>query len=80
MGSSLDDAAVLEHQDHVGIADRRQPVGDDERRAAAHQLAHGVLDQHFRARVDAARGFVQNQNRRIGEERPRDRQQLFLAL
>ena len=31
----LDDAAVVEHDDAVGVLDRRQPVRDDDRRAAA---------------------------------------------
>ena len=80
MRAPLDDPAVLHHQDHVGVADRRQPVRDDERRAPAHQLAHRALDEDFGARVDAARRFVEDQDRRIGEERARDRQQLLLAL
>ena len=32
--AAFHDAAVLEHQDQVGVADGRQPVGDHERRAA----------------------------------------------
>src|SRR6266850_903797 len=34
VGALLDDAAVLEHDDRARVADRRQAVGDDERRAA----------------------------------------------
>ena len=40
----LDDPAVLEHDDQVGVADRREPVRDDERRAAREQLAQRALD------------------------------------
>jgi len=32
MSAALDDTAGLHHQDLVGVADRRQPVGDDETR------------------------------------------------
>jgi len=27
----LDDPSMLEHDDQVGVTDRREPVGDDER-------------------------------------------------
>ena len=38
MRAALDDAAAFEHQNHVGIDDRRQPVGDRQRRAVARDL------------------------------------------
>jgi hypothetical protein len=44
----LDDASVLEHQDLVGIGYRRQPMGDDEGRAATQQGIQGPLDLGFR--------------------------------
>jgi hypothetical protein len=50
----LDDSAVLHHQDDVGTADRRQPVANDEGRPAVHQLDHRLLNQYFRAGIDAA--------------------------
>ena len=34
----LDDAAVLGHDDAVGVADRRQPVRDDERRPSSNSV------------------------------------------
>src|SRR5215218_5338960 len=45
MVAVLDDASVIEDQDAVELAHRRQTVGDDQRRAATHQAMHGVLDQ-----------------------------------
>ena len=48
----LDDLAAVHHEDRVGVADRRQPVGDDEARAIRAQGGHRPLDQHFGARVD----------------------------
>ena len=41
----LDDPAMIDHGDAVGPADRGQPVGDDERHAAAHQALER-LHQH----------------------------------
>ena len=44
MRTLLDDAAMLEHDDEVGVADRRQAVGDHERRPLREQDAQRLLD------------------------------------
>jgi hypothetical protein len=41
----LDDLAVLEHDDQVGVADRREAVGDDERGPAREQPVQRLLDR-----------------------------------
>ena len=74
-----DELAVLEHHDLVGQRDRRQPVGDDERRAARHDLAQRVLDLLLGRRVDRRRRVVEDQDPRVGQERARDRDALALA-
>ena len=33
VGAPLDDPPLVQHQDLVGVADRRQPMGDDQHRA-----------------------------------------------
>ena len=43
--SLLDNVAVVHHEDEVGIADRRQAVGDDEARPPLHEVVHRLLDQ-----------------------------------
>src|SRR5439155_25900523 len=48
----FDDPAALEHDDQVGIADRRQAVGDDEGRSAGQEKPQGPLDLPLRADVD----------------------------
>src|SRR5260370_42330492 len=68
MVAVLDDASVVEDQNAVELAHRRQTVGDDERRAAPHQRVHGVLDQGLRLAVETRGGFIQDQDRRIGQE------------
>ena len=50
----LRDAPVLEHDDAVGVADRREPVRDDERRAAFEQLVERPLDDRLRLAVTFA--------------------------
>ena len=73
------DAPVLEHDDLVGQRDRRQPVADDERRPRAHQAAQRVLDLGLGGRVDARRRVVQDQDARVAQQRPGDRDALALA-
>ena len=45
MRALLDDAARVEHDDAVGVFDRRQPVRDDQRRAVAHEALQRILDE-----------------------------------
>ena len=60
------------HEDDVGAPDGRQAVGDDEARAVLHELGHGLLDEHLGARVDRARGLVEDEDLGVGQERPGD--------
>src|SRR5262249_31656485 len=77
--SLLDDAAVLEQDDRRRVPDRREPVGDDERRAAVEQAAQRVLDLALRADVDRAGRLVEDEDARISEQRARERDELTLA-
>ena len=43
------------------------------------QAGHRLLDEHFGARVDAARGLVEDEDRRVRHERPGDRDELLLT-
>ena len=70
---------MLHHQDLVRAANGRQTVGDDDRRAAAQQPVESALDEDLRRPVDVRRRLVEDEDARIGEERPRDRDQLALA-
>src|SRR3546814_13683443 len=58
---------------------RGEAVGDDEAGAVDPQRVHGLLDQHLGAGVDGARGLVEDQDRRLGQEGAGDGQQLLLA-
>ena len=75
----LHDAARVDHEDHVGGHDRRQPVRDREGRTTARGVVEGALHDAFRHGVEGARGLVENQHRRILEQHPRDRNALLLA-
>ena len=79
MRALLDDRAVLEHDDQVGVADGREAVGDDERGAAVEQAAQRALDPPLGADVDRARRLVEDQDPRVGEQRAAERDELALA-
>ena len=36
--AELDDSAMIEHDDDVGVGDGAEPMGDDERRAGGEQI------------------------------------------
>ena len=74
----LRDAAALQHDDGVGAPDGGQPVRDDERRAVAHQVLQRFLDQQLRFGVERRRRLVQDQDRRVLQQRARNRQALAL--
>lgn len=78
--AALDDAAVFEDHDGVGVADGGQAVRDHKRGASAHDAVHAALDELFGARVDGACRLVQDEHRRIGHGHARDSEQLPLAL
>ena len=70
---------ILERHDPVGPPHRGQAVSDHERRPVAHQVRQRFLDQPFRLGVERRGGFIEDQDGRVFQERPRDRQALPLA-
>src|ERR1700736_818484 len=79
VGAAFEDLALFDDQDLVGAADRREPVGDDEGGSALHQEVEAALDQGFGLGVERAGGLVQDQDARVGEDGPGDREPLALA-
>src|SRR5947207_10921989 len=74
----LDDAPAVENRDPVRVADGRESVGDDQRRATRHQPFDRLLDQTFGLVVERRSRLVEDQDRYVLEERARDRQALAL--
>ena len=58
VGAFLEDPAVVENEDPVGVLDGPQPVGDDHRSAAAQQLPQPFLNLDLGERVHARSGFI----------------------
>src|SRR5579875_1817732 len=54
----LDDPAVLEHDDPGRPLDRREPMGDHDRRAAGQQPAQSLLDHPLGPHVHVRGGLV----------------------
>ena len=69
---------VVEHADHVGVADRRQPVGDHDGRAVGQRGVERGLHRGLVLVVQAARGLVEDDDGGILEEQPGDGQPLLL--
>ena len=70
---------MFEHDDLVGIADGREAVGDHEGRAALHQGLECLLDARLGDRVEGAGCLVEDQDRRVLEQRPGNREPLAFA-
>ena len=80
MGATLDDLAVVQHHDAVGVADGGQAVGDDEDGSSLHQRIHTGLHLGLGVGIDGGGGLVQNHYRGIGHGGPGNGNQLPLAL
>ena len=59
--------------------ERRQAMRDHESGAAEHQLVERIEDDGFGLRIDRGRGLVENQDRRVLQERARDADALAFA-
>ena len=79
MGAALDDAALVDDQDLVGLADGGQAVGDDQAGAAFERGVEGALDGVLRLGVEVGRGLVEHDDRRRLEEQAGDGEPLALA-
>ena len=72
-------SSFLQHVDAVGVLDGGKPVGDDEGGAVFHQAVERVLDLALGLGIHRGGGLVQQQDRRVLEQRAGDGQPLFLA-
>ncbi len=66
----LDDAAVVEDDQVVHGRDRTQPVRDDQRGPALHQLPQRLLHEGLALGVQRAGRLVEEQDGRVAQDRP----------
>lgn len=62
MSPLFDDAALVDDEEKIGVANGRQAVGDDDARPPFQQLIHGLLHFYFGAGIDVGRRFIENQD------------------
>ncbi len=80
MGSALNDPALLEHDNAVGVPYGRETVSDYKGRSALHQLIHALLNHSLRSGINGAGRLVENECRRIRDRRARNGEHLALTL
>ena len=79
MLSALDDLAALDHQDGVGVHDGVEAVGDDDGGAVLAEMLDRLLHGFFGFRIERRGGLVEQDDRRVADQRPRHRDALALA-
>ena len=79
MRARFDDASGVDHDDAVGVDDRREAVRDHDRGPAAQRLVERPLDRELRLGVEVRGRFVEDHDRRVLQQEPRDREALLLA-
>ncbi len=78
VASCFDDAAMVEDENAVGADDAGEPVRQHNRRAPVREPVEPALDQRFVLGIDRRQRLVEDQNRRIAQQCPGDRQALAL--
>src|SRR5579862_2193372 len=77
--AALNDHSLLDDEDLVSPADRREPVCDHKGGAALHELVQSRLDHGLRLGIERTGRLVEDQDPRLSQECPRDRKPLALA-
>ena len=75
----LDDAAAVEHDEPVHAADCRQPMRDGDDRAPFHQFGELFLDRRLDLGIERRCRLVEDQDRRVLQDHPGERDALPLA-
>jgi len=79
MATRLDDLAMAQHQDLVGITDGAESVCDHDTRATLRETLQRGLNDLFRPSIDVGRGLIEDQNGWVDDQRPREAQELSLT-
>ena len=79
MPAGFDELPAIDDADQIGTLNRRQPVRDHQSRAPAHQRPQSCLNLPFRFAVEGRGRLVEQQDRRVLQHRPGDRDTLALA-
>ena len=76
MRPALHNSTILQHNNPVGSPGRRKPMGNDKSSPPAAQSIQALQKRLFSGGIQCAGGFVENQDRRVLKEGPRNRNAL----
>lgn len=79
MGADRFDTPPVEHYNAISDFQRVQAMGDHERRSIPHELAQGLMDEHFALGIRLAGEFIEDQDAWIAQDRASQGDALFLA-
>src|SRR5262249_8225684 len=79
MVAVFDDATALDGDDAIGVANGRQPLGDDYHGPPLRNLLHVLVNDPLALIVERARRLVEDEDARIADQRPGDSDALALA-
>ena len=79
VGTGLLDAAIGEHDNTIRTTNGREPMGNDDRRPAFHQVLQSLLNERFRLGIQRRSRLIEYQYRGIFQKRSCDREPLPLA-
>src|SRR5262245_66319663 len=79
MGAAFDDLAASQVNDHIGIPHRGNAMRDEQSRPSLHQSLQFPQDVLFSLYVYTGECVVEDQNRRVFDDRSGESSSLFLA-
>lgn len=79
MSTFLNDVALVEDEDAVGVFDGGEAVGDDDGGAVLHEELEAGLDMGFGEGVDAGGGFIEDEEGGVFEDNADEGDELALA-
>jgi len=79
VAAALGNRAILNHENLVGVANRRKPVRDDQRRTRGHRFVEGALHCGLALGVEVRRGLIEDHQVRCLQQEARQCNSLFLA-
>ena len=77
--ADIDNSAGIHDDNSIRSQHRGEPVCNDDRGSIFHQLLQGFLDELFTFGIERARGFIEEQDRRVLENSPCDGDSLALT-
>src|SRR5262245_42967698 len=72
-------AAAFQYRNAIGNLQRVEPMRDQERRPATSELFQRLVNLRFALGVHLARAFIEDQDTRVAENRPGQRDALLFA-